>query len=67
MDLDKRMADYQAFLQKVEAMEGRYGRRSRAEDGPSGPGPGEIPPGTHPEDGRFHPKCHGTDDRVGEK
>ena len=24
MDLDKRMEDYQAFLQKVEAMEGRY-------------------------------------------
>ena len=24
MDLDKRKADYQAFLQKVEAMEGRY-------------------------------------------
>ena len=43
MDLDKRLADYQAFLQKVEVMEERYesardvrgledGVRKRAQD-----------------------------------
>ena len=60
MDLDKRMADYQAFLQKVEAMKGRYesardvrgledGVRKRAQDPgrgrPSWTGSGRNSPG----------------------